>query len=77
MKRTELYENIEGILELEAGTIKGNEKLDSLGEWNSLSIISFIAFADGMLGLSLNPDALKNAKTVADLAAMVNEKIDS
>lgn len=75
MKKEELYANIEGILELEPGTVKGDETLESLGDWNSLAIISFIAFADGMLGLSLHPETLKKARTVADLAAMVQQKI--
>jgi len=77
MKLAELYENIEGILELEAGTITGQETLESLGEWNSLAIISFIAFADGMLGLSLNPESLKKAQKVADLVALVQSAINS
>ena len=75
MKKEELYANIEGILELDPGTVKGDETLESLGDWNSLAIISFIAFADGMLGLSLHPDTLKKAKTVTDLTAMVQQKI--
>jgi len=77
MTKAELYGNIEGILELESGTIKGDEVLESLGEWNSLSIISFIAFADGMLGISLHPEVLKKAKTVSDLTAMVKQKISN
>lgn len=75
MKKDEFYSNIEGILELKPGTIKGDEALDSFDDWNSLAIISFIAFVDGMLGLNLHPDALKKAKTVADLTAMVQQRI--
>ena len=76
MKKGEFYANIERILELDPGTVKGDEELSSFGDWNSLSMLSFIAFADGMLGLSLSADQLQKARKVSDLLEAVGSKID-
>jgi len=75
MSKDEFYRNLEELMELDTGTIKGGEELRSLGDWNSLTILSFIAFADAALGLSLNPDDLKRSKSVEDLACLIEPKI--
>ncbi len=76
MKKSELYANLEVILELEPGTIRGDEELESFADWNSLALISFIAFVDGTLNISLSPQELQRAKTVGDLTNAVRAKIE-
>jgi len=55
------------MLELEPGTIKGNESLLDLNGWDALALLSFIAMADSKLGLVIKAAALVNCKTVSDL----------
>ena len=66
----QLYRNLEEMLELDAGTLKGDETLSSLN-WDSMAVISFIALADGNFGASVPVSKLKDAQTVGDLWRLV------
>lgn len=61
---------IAGILEVDPTEVTLADDLDASG-WDSLSNISFIAEIDDALGVTLEADALADAKTVADLRALV------
>jgi acyl carrier protein len=67
MDKTEFLKEMEILLETEPGTLTGRENLDQLADWNSLAIISFIAFADDRLGVMLSPKAILSCKTSDDL----------
>lgn len=75
MTQTEFLNIIEGILELDEGTLDGSEKLNELAGWDSLAVVSFIAEIDSELDLTLNPNQLSNAQSIADLKALVAEKL--
>lgn len=61
---------LDEILELDAGTLKGDELLEGLNAWDSIANISFIAMVDEKYGKIISPAALRNAQTVNDLIAM-------
>lgn len=46
-------------------------KLMDLEEWDSLSFVSFIAFASAQAGKKLTPDMVRSAKTVSDLYHLI------
>ena len=75
MQAEAFLREIELALELPAGSLKGNEQLADIPEWDSLAVISFIALVDEKLGLAVEGEALANAQTVADLLALVQEKL--
>lgn len=76
MMRTEAFlREIEAALELPAGSLKGDEPLADIPEWDSLAVISFIALVDEKLGLSVDGEALAEAESVADLLALVHDKL--
>jgi len=58
---------LDEMLELDAGTLTGGETLESLDDWDSLAVISFIAMVDEKLNLVVEGAKLAEAKTVADL----------
>lgn len=58
---------MDDILGLPAGTLRGHEKLEELEHWDSTSLITFIALADANLGVSISPAQIVNCSTVADL----------
>lgn len=58
---------LDELLELDPGTLKGSETLESLDTWDSLAVISFIALVDEKLGRVIEGQRLAKAKTVADL----------
>lgn len=67
MKRDEFLLQMDEILNLPAGTLRGDEKLDELENWDSTSLITFIALADASSGVSISPEQIVNCATVADL----------
>ena len=71
MNKTELLSALDDILELDAGTIHGGERLEDLENWDSLAVLSFIALVDEDLDIILDGDALAAAETVFDLVALV------
>jgi acyl carrier protein len=75
MERHEFLLSLDEVVELEPGTLKGDEKLEDLDGWNSLAVISFIALADEKCGISLQPSKIANCKTIADLIALLGDKI--
>jgi hypothetical protein len=67
MTRNEFLLEMDEILGLPAGTLRGNEKLEELENWDSTSLITFIALADANSGVSISPAQIVNCSTVADL----------
>lgn len=57
------------ILEVDTSEVDLSGDLETLG-WDSLSNISFIAEIDERVGVTVDPDALSRAATVADLRAL-------
>ena len=75
MQAEAFLREIESTLELPAGSLKGTELLADIPEWDSLAVISFIALVDEKLGLAVEGEALANADSVADLLALVQQKL--
>ncbi len=75
MQAEAFLREIELALELPVGSLKGDEQLADIPEWDSLAVISFIALVDEKLGLAVEGEALAKAQTVADLLALVQEKL--
>lgn len=75
MTKAEFCAELESMLEMESGTIKGDEPLNDLPGWDSMAIISFIALADSKLGVLVSPAALASSRTVGDLINLFPGKI--
>lgn len=67
MTRTEFLKELDAILELPEGSLKGTETLESLENWNSLAMVDFIALADNNNGVKLSARQIGQSETVADL----------
>jgi acyl carrier protein len=66
---------LDNLFELEPGTVKGNEGLDSFEAWDSLGIISFMALVDEHFSVGLQATQLAESKTVTDLIGLLGERI--
>jgi acyl carrier protein len=75
LQKTEFLLSLDELLELEPGTVKGSETLESLEGWNSLAIISLMALMDERFGVALQPRRIAACTTVADLVALLDDKI--
>ena len=71
MKRNEVISFLEDIMEKESGDLKETTILENIEEWDSLSVVSFIAMAKAVCGKTVERQAIVNAKTVADLFELV------
>jgi hypothetical protein len=78
MTRTEFLLEMDEILDLPAGTLRGHEKLEDLQNWDSTSLITFIALAETNNGVSVSPGQIVTCSTVADLLSLAQaESISS
>ncbi|NRA73975.1 MAG: acyl carrier protein [Rickettsiales bacterium] len=75
MNKKEFLQLIDELLELDSGTLKGDEDLDSLSSWDSLAVLGFITLVDKKFDLVLNPDNIVKAKTINDLICMIDNRL--
>lgn len=67
MNRDEFLLEMDNILDLPAGTLRGNEKLEELDNWDSTALITLIVLAEGNNGVRISPAQVVNCFTVGDL----------
>jgi acyl carrier protein len=67
MTPEEFLLEMDEILGLRAGTLRGNEKLEELETWDSTALISLIVLAEEHNGAQISPDQVVGCSTVADL----------
>lgn len=75
LTKAEFYMELETLLEMERGSIKGTESLADLPNWDSMAILAFIALADMKLHEVASPASLTACRTVPDLAHLFPGKI--
>jgi acyl carrier protein len=75
VEKTKFLLSLDELLELEPGTVKGSEPLDSFENWNSLGIISFMALVDDQFGVNLQARQIAECNTIADLVALLGDGI--
>ena len=66
---------LDELLEIDPGTIKGDEVLAHLPKWDSLAVIGFIALLDQHFSVSVPAARIMGCKTAADLAGLVADKL--
>lgn len=75
MTKQEFLSEIEEMLEVDTGSIKGDELLSDL-PWDSLAVVSFIALVDDLLEVAVSPQSLAQAKSLGDVLVLVEHKLD-
>jgi len=73
MTKTEFLSNLEDLMNVSRGTLRGPEVLSDQSAWDSLAVVSFLAFADKDLGVSVPVSELEQCRTVDDLYAAVTK----
>lgn len=71
MTRDVFIGHLEDIMNVSRGTLQGREVLSETSAWDSLAVVSFLAFADKEIGVSVPPAALEKCATVDDLYGVV------
>jgi len=67
MSRDAFLSEIDEILGLRPGTLKGDEKLEDLHNWDSTALIGVVVLAESASERHISPDQIVNCSTVADL----------
>ena len=67
MTREKFLLQMDEILGLPAGTLRGHEKLEDLETWDSIALINLIVLAETQNNASISPDQVVTCSTVADL----------
>ncbi len=67
---------LEELLEMDLGTLRGDEKLDSLNGWDSLAVVGFIALMDRHFSLEVPAPEVTAAQTIGDLVALAGDRIE-
>ena len=70
MTEKEFLDVLDEILDTEE-PVTMDTVLEDLEEWDSISFVSFAALANSAFGKTLNSSTIMEAKTVADLYALV------
>jgi len=70
MNKIEFIKQVSDILEIDPKNLTGSEILEEIGNWDSLSIISFVAMVDAELNRVVSPEKLRQAKTIDDLVEL-------
>ena len=68
MKINDFLTLFNGVVELE---VELTTELDGLSEWDSMAIVIFIAEIEEAEGVTLEPESISAAKTVAQLFELV------
>ena len=66
---------LDKLLELDDGVIKGDEFLNDLPAWDSLSVLGFITLIDREFNTILSPADIDNAKKIDDLVVLLGDNI--
>jgi acyl carrier protein len=75
MTKSEFYTEFETLLELDPGSIHGTETLSGISAWDSMGILSFMAFVDEKFGVVTEPEKLVKCQTIAELIGLFPGKI--
>ena len=67
MTREEFLLEMDEILGLRAGTLRGSEKLEQLQNWDSVALVGLIVLAETTADAHISPDQVVSCLTVADL----------
>ncbi|MBT3279185.1 MAG: acyl carrier protein [Phycisphaerales bacterium] len=75
MNQAEFLEELEVVLDEDAGTLAPATLIADIEGWDSTGLLSVIALLDGDLGVHVNIDTLRACKTLADLIALLGDTI--
>ena len=70
MTKDEFLLEMDNILELPAGTLRGPEKLEELNNWDSTALITLIVLAESNNSVRITPSQIVGCSTVEDLVRL-------
>ena len=75
MTRQEFLREFEKIVNLDPGTLGGDDLLEDLAHWDSLKMLDFVVDAEAKFNVVLDGEAVSRATTVNDLVGLVADHL--
>lgn len=72
--KQQFFGMLEELFELGSGSLTGDERLQGLPEWSSLTFVALIAMVDEEYEVTLAPKEVLECETVKDLAELVDRE---
>ncbi len=76
MKKSDFLDELMEIMQRDE-PLDPSDELDSLGEWDSMTVLGVISMFDLEFGITLTIDQLKAAKTIQDLIHLSNDNVSN
>jgi len=76
MKKSDFLDELMEIMQRDEA-LDSSDELDSLGEWDSMTVLGVISMFDLEFGITLTIDQLKAAKTIQDLIDLSNANVSN
>jgi acyl carrier protein len=73
--KKEFHLQLDELLELDPGTIQGNEDLAALPRWDSLAVMGLIAVLDRNFGIRASGERITSCRNIADLVALTEGRV--
>lgn len=74
--KQQILNEFESLFELDPGTLRGDEQLAGMPQWDSLGMIGTIAMLDGKFRTRVTFETLSACKTPSDLCKLLGDKLD-
>jgi acyl carrier protein len=75
MTKREFLRELEGQMEVPAGTLNTGQMLADVEGWDSLAAVMFIALADEKVGVTVSGNQIASARTVDELLSLLGDKL--
>jgi acyl carrier protein len=72
MSKVEFYQHLADILEIDQSLIADETNFRDIESWDSLAVITFVAFVDDKFNIIVDAENLEAAHTFSDLASLAN-----
>jgi len=67
MTKSEFLLEMDNVLDLPSGTLRGHEKLEDLKNWDSTALITLIVLAESNNNVQISPAEIVSCSTVGDI----------
>jgi len=75
MTKAEFLHALEDSLEVDRGALKGDQILEDLECWDSMSALLYMALADEKLQVAITGGMVMSCKTINDLVGLLGDKL--
>jgi len=75
MRKPEFLKLLDNLMDLPAGSLRGEDSLEELEGWDSMAAMDFLALVDESFGCTLSPQRLAECRIVDDLVSAVGDRI--